>query len=104
MTKAYGATSAFGYWTSAALTCLAATLPFTPQRLLNAKPSIPWFIIQVIDFGGPILWIVALLCARRFARNAGRTSWWLWLTAPFALWYFLLRAAMIVWWMIFGFV
>jgi hypothetical protein len=103
MTRSYRATSELGYWMCAALTCLASTLPFTPQRLLNAYPSIPFVIITAILFGSPILWFVALSNARRFATNAGRTSWWLWLTAPFALWTWLQGAAMVMVWMIFGF-
>lgn len=102
MTRSYQARSEFGFWTCAALTCLAATLSYTPQRLLDAYPSIPFVIIMTFLFGGPILWFVALSWTRRFATDAGRTSWWLWLTAPFALWYFLELAAMIVWSMIFG--
>jgi hypothetical protein len=96
MTRPYRATRPFGYWTSAALACLAATLPFTPQRLLNAKQVDSLVIVLSIEFGGPIVWIVAMFWARRFANDAGRTSWWLWLTAPFALWNVLEGAIMIV--------
>jgi hypothetical protein len=79
------------YWTCAAGACVCAILPFISELLIGFVPKL------IVVLVGPPLWLVCFRASAYFARSVGRRTWWVALTAPFALYYVELYGVGLLW-------
>jgi hypothetical protein len=88
-----------GYWTCAAGTCVAAGVPFLPERWIIAIPL--WYVW--LPFGPEVLWLISFAGLRHFGRARGLSYRWFFVTAPFAFFDWLEGLLMIIFWLFTGF-